>query len=100
MEEKKLKIEEIRTGTTLICKLSGWLDPNTSPEFINKIDTTGIKLLIFDMEKVDYVFSAGIRAFLVYQRKLEAQGGAIKLVNVSDFLRSIFEYVGLDSFIE
>ena len=100
MDEKKIEIEEIREGTTLICKLSGWLDPNTSPEFVARVDVEGVKSLVFDLQNVEYVFSAGIRAFLIFQRKMEAQGGTMKLINVSDFIRSIFDYAGLAAFIE
>ena len=97
---KTLKIEQTREGEILTCKLAGWLDPNTSSDLFEKIDLTGVKSLFFDMKNVEYVFSSGIRAFLILQKQLENQGGAVKLLNVSDDVRNIFEYTGLESMLQ
>ena len=102
MEEdsKQLEITQNREGYKLTCKLKGWLDPNTSPELISKLNLNGITLLYFDMKDVEYVFSAGLRAFLMLQKMLDEQGGKVKLINVSDNIRTIFECTGLDSLLE
>lgn len=99
-ETKELKIEQSREGYILTCKLTGWLDPNTSPDLISKIDLKDVTLLVFDMKGVEYVFSSGIRAFLMLQKMLDEQGGTIKLKNVSNDIKSIFEYAGLDSMLD
>ena len=99
-ESKGLKIEQIKEGYKLTCKLTGWLDPNTSPELISKLNLTGVTLLYFDMSNVEYVFSAGLRAFLMLQKMLEPQGGTVKLYNVSDDIRNIFECTGFGSLLE
>ena len=99
-EEKKLTIELSKTNDVLLCKLSGWLDPNTSPELLEKIDLDGVKTLIVDMQGVEYVFSAGLRAFMQLQRALEAKGGTLSLIHVADTVRSIFEYTGFESMLE
>ncbi len=99
-ESEGLKIKQIRDGNTLTCKLTGWLDPNTSPDLISKIDLNGITLLVFDMKDIEYVFSSGIRAFLILQKMLAPVNGSVKLINVSDNIRSIFEYTGLESMID
>lgn len=98
-ENKGLKIKQVREGKTLTCILNGWLDPNTSPQLIN-VDLTDVKELIFDMKGVEYVFSAGLRAFLMLQKMITEQGGTITLVNVSDDIRNIFEYTGFDELLE
>jgi len=97
---KNLIIEQIKDGNVLTCKLSGWLDPNTSPDLITKIDLTDVTLLIFDMENVEYVFSSGLRSFLILQKMLEPVRGKIKLINVSDDIRNIFEYTGFESMLD
>ncbi|MDO4200483.1 MAG: STAS domain-containing protein [Clostridia bacterium] len=97
---KQLRIEQKREGDKLSCKLTGWMDPNTSPDLLNKIDLSGIKSLVLDMGGVEYVFSAGLRSILMLQKLLEFQGGSIKLINLSDDVRSIFECTGLDSLLE
>ena len=100
MENKELLIEQKRENNILTCKLEGWLDPNTSPELLEKVDLSGISSLIFDLEKVEYVFSAGLRAFLIFQRYIEANNGTMKLINVPDSIRFIFEDTGLESMLE
>ena len=100
MENKELKIEQIKKDGILVCKLSGWLDPNTSPELMDRVSVNGVKQLIFDMSDVEYVFSAGLRVMLIFQRMLESEGGSIKLINVPDSIRFIFEDTGLESMLE
>ena len=99
-QTKNLIIEQTKNGDTLTCKLSGWLDPNTSPDLITQIDVKDIKLLIFDLAQVEYVFSSGLRSFLILQKMLEPNGGKIKLINVADNIRNIFEYTGFENMLE
>lgn len=100
MNNQELKIEQNRDGGKLFCKLTGWLDPNTSPMLLEKVDISEINYLVFDMSEVEYVFSSGLRAFLVFQKMMEERGGTLKLINVSDQIRFIFEDTGLDKMIE
>ena len=97
---KKLEIDQIRENGILVCKLSGWLDPNTSPELMDKVSLGGVKKLVFDMSDVEYVFSAGLRVMLIFQRMLESEGGEMKLVNVPDSIKFIFQDTGLESMLE
>ena len=99
-ESKELKIEQVKEGNKLVCKLDGWLDPNTSSELVEKVNLAGVEVLVFDMTNVEYVFSSGIRAFLMFQKMLEPVNGSVKLVNVSDNIRTIFEYAGLESLLD
>lgn len=98
--EQTLKIEQFREGDKLTCKLTGWLDPNTSPDLITQIDVKGVSSLYFDMKNVEYVFSSGLRALLMLQKMLEPQGGVVKIVNVSENIRNIFECTGFGNMLE
>ena len=100
MNNPELKIEQQKENEKLICKLSGWLDPNTSPQLLSKVDLTGVKTLIFDMSGVEYVFSSGIRVLLVLQKMLEEKGGTIRLVNIPLQIKFVFEDTGLDGLLE
>ena len=99
-EVKQIEIKQTKNGDVLTCKLKGWLDPNTSPELLAAVDIKGLKELIFDLKEVEYVFSAGLRAFLQLQKMMDAQNGKMKLINVADSIRSIFEYTGFESMLE
>lgn len=100
MLEKKLDIKQNREGDILTCALSGWLDPNTSPQFLEQVDISGIKKIIVDLKDIEYVFSAGLRAFLILQKKMSEQDGTLRIVNVPPSIRSIFEYAGFESMID
>ena len=96
----ELKVEQKKDNDTLVCMLSGWLDPNTSPELLLEVDVTGVKSLIFDLTNVEYVFSSGLRILLIFQKMLEENGGTMKLINVPEQIRSVFEDTGLDKMLE
>jgi anti-anti-sigma factor len=95
-ELPQLKIEQQKDNDKLVCKLAGWLDPNTSPDLLCKIDLTGIQSLIFDMTNIEYIFSSGLRVMLIFQKMMSENGGTMKLINVPEQIRSIFEDTGLD----
>ena len=100
MENSELKIEQQRDGTKLFCKLSGWLDPNTSQDLIYDVDLKGIKTLTLDMAEVEYVFSSGIRALLLFQKVMDEAGGTMKLINVAKQVKTIFEDAGLGEMLD
>lgn len=100
MKNPELKVEQLKDNDKLVCKLSGWLDPNTSPDLLCKVNLTGIKSLIFDMSDVEYVFSSGLRVMLIFQKMIEEVGGSIKLINVPEQIKAVFEDTGLDKMLE
>ena len=100
MQNPELKIEQQKNGNTLVCKLTGWLDPNTSQDLLYKVDLEGINALITDLENVEYVFSSGLRTLLIFQKMMEKVGGTIKLINVPEQIRFVFEDTGLDKMLE
>lgn len=98
--EITIKIEQTRQNGILVCTLAGWLDPNTSPELEKAIDLNGVNELIFDLKDVEYIFSSGLRVFLYYEKMMKACGGIMKIINVSDFNKSIFDLVGFQNIVE
>lgn len=100
MKNSELKIEQQKNNDKVLCKLIGWLDPNTSQDLLYKLDLEGVKYLVFDMSEVEYVFSSGLRVLLIFQKMMEEKGGSIKLKNVPEQIRFIFEDTGLDKMIE
>jgi len=75
--------------------LEGRLDTVTAPELekelIDSID--GIKELVLDFEKLEYISSAGLRVLLAAEKKMSKAGG-MKVVNVSETIMEIFEVTG------
>ncbi|MDO5701903.1 MAG: STAS domain-containing protein, partial [Lachnospiraceae bacterium] len=61
-----LNISKDVKGETLTITLEGRLDTTTAPELDESLKASigGIKELIFDFEKLEYVSSAGLRVLL------------------------------------
>ena len=58
-----MTINKTQNGSTLTLSLEGRLDTVTSPELEKVISYSieGVKELIIDLEKLDYISSAGLR---------------------------------------
>ena len=90
-----LNINQEKNGSVLTIGLEGRLDTTTSPqleEFVTS-NITGVTELYFDMAKLEYVSSAGLRVLLSTQKKMNAQGKMI-LKNVSEEVLEVFEVTG------
>ncbi|MBQ9815671.1 MAG: STAS domain-containing protein [Lachnospiraceae bacterium] len=87
-----MNIEKILNGTELTIALDGRLDANTADELETEIVNSleGITGLIIDLDKLEYVSSAGLRVFLLTYKKMVKQG-EMKIVNVNEDVMSIFE---------
>ena len=75
--------------------LEGRLDTATAPALENDLkeildNTTE---LILDMEKLEYISSAGLRVILSAQ-KIMQKNGSMKVKNINDTIREIFEVTG------
>ena len=90
-----LNINQEKNGSVLTIGLEGRLDTTTSPqleEFVTS-NIAGVTELYFDMAKLEYVSSAGLRVLLSTQKKMNAQGKMI-LKNVSEEVLEVFEVTG------
>ena len=86
-----LKIEKENAGITTLA-LDGRLDTVTAPELEKEISALlgSIDELILDMEKLEYVSSAGLRVILKTQKALEGKKG-LCLRNVCEQVREVFD---------
>ena len=82
-------------GATATLALEGRLDTITAPQLETEIKNSleGITLLSLDLEKLEYVSSAGLRVFLSAQKKMNAQG-EMKITKVKDAVMEVFEITG------
>ena len=76
-------------------KVEGRLDTATAPaleeELAELMDEA--EELVFDLEGLEYMSSAGLRILLATQKKM-AQKGGMKVVNVNDVIKEIFDITG------
>lgn len=94
-EKEMLDIHVEKKDNELIVKMEGRLDTLTSHQLENELRTqiNGISKLVLDMNKVEYVSSAGLRVILSAQKVMNKQGKMI-VVGVSDLIMEIFEVTG------
>ena len=91
--EMKINIEKNNEMLTL--KIEGRLDTATAPELEKTINeqSEGTKDLVMDMEKLEYISSAGLRVLLAVQKKMN-KVGTMKLTHVCDAVMEVFEMTG------
>lgn len=77
--------------------VEGEINTLTAPSLGETVaDLSGIRKLIFDLDLVPYVSSAGLRLFLACQRTMNAAKGDMLIKNCNPFMYEIFESVGYD----
>ena len=93
-----LNITKAAASDSLTLALDGRLDTTTAPQLeaeLNASMTAGVKSLVFDMEKLAYISSAGLRVLLKAQKTMNKQG-SMSIRNAGAEILEIFEVTGFD----
>ena len=90
-----MEIKQELNGTTLIIKIIGRLDASNAHELTNALNAAldGVKELIFDFTDLKYVASAGLRALLMAQKRMNKQG-SMKICHVDETVMEVLEMTG------
>ena len=90
-----MNIKPRKDGEKLIVAIEGRIDTVTAPELVSFVqnDLTDVKDLELDLAGVDYVSSAGLRAFLLAQKIMNKQGKMV-LSHVCAEIMETFELTG------
>ena len=85
---------------TLKIALEGRLDTTSSSELEEELNSSldGVNGLVFDFSRLDYLSSAGLRVILSAHKRMSRQG-FMKLCNVNDTVREIFDITGFSDFL-
>lgn len=91
----KMIIKKTQNAASMTIALEGRLDTTTAPELEAELKASldGVTELVFDMEKLDYISSAGLRVLLSAQKVMVKKGG-MKLIHVNETVMEIFEVTG------
>lgn len=97
-----MTIETERIEETLILRPDGRLDTNTAPQLQEVFDgmLEGVKELQIDMEKLEYVTSAGLRVLLATMKKMKAGGGSMTVYHVNDAVMEVFNITGFKRYMD
>ena len=96
-EIQLMKAEYLKDGNKLTVCTEGRIDTLTAPELERSTESwlENISDLVLDLEKTDYISSAGLRLMLAYLEMMEACGGSFRVIHASDPIKEVFSMTGL-----
>ncbi|MED4400583.1 anti-sigma factor antagonist [Metabacillus fastidiosus] len=98
-----IKIDKNFNNETAIVLVSGEIDAFTAPKLKEELLplTEEQKMtLIVSLEDVSYIDSTGLGVFVGLFKQIKKNDGELKLVNLSERLRRLFEITGLNNIID
>lgn len=80
----------------LILSLDGRLDASTSPLLEKYIEVQGVDLkeLELDLDKLEYISSAGLRVLLAVHKKFKKSDGKLTVLNLNEDVWDVFLITG------
>ncbi|MDD5270251.1 MAG: STAS domain-containing protein [Candidatus Omnitrophica bacterium] len=87
---------EKKPGDVFVFSLNGSIDSDTYKELDDRISPVlngGAKVIIFDMDGVEYVSSMGLNTIFKIQRTLDKSNGTFMMTNVQPQVKKVFEIV-------
>ena len=98
-----MKIQKEKINDILIFSLNGRFDSNTFREFekeiFNEIEKRSY-FIILNLEQLDYISSAGLRAILRVTKSLKNFAGKLVICSIPDSIAEIFEISGFNFFLK
>lgn len=90
-----MTIEKTQNGTELTVAVVGRLDTTTAPELEKEMRASldGVTALTFDLSRMEYISSAGLRVLLAAQKIMMKQGTMV-CKNVNETVMEVFEVTG------
>jgi len=80
-----------------IFSIQGRLDAVSVPELeerLNQWFEQSETKLIFDLDRLDYISSAGLRVFLTTAKKMKARGGKLCMARLRENVKNVFTISG------
>lgn len=92
-----MTIEKNKDNENFTIKLEGRLDTSTAPELEKVIneEVDGMKHLVLDLEKLEYISSAGLRVLLAAQKRMN-KAGDMKVTGVCPAVMEVFSITGFE----
>lgn len=82
-------------GPVTVC-LAGSLDTATAPELESRLSPVlagPTKDLVFDLAKLTFISSAGLRVFSMARKQLKERGGQAGFINMQPQINEVFEII-------
>lgn len=95
-----MEFESRKESDGTVVALGGRLDAVTAPDYerhMRELIDGGDRRLVLDLERLEYISSAGLRGLLLTAKLLRAQGGQMCLANVKGDAKSVFDMSGFNT---
>lgn len=96
-----MTITTVKDGKKLEVIPEGRIDALTAPELERKLadELDDTEELVFNLENVEYLSTAGLRVFLACSQEMEARGGSIRVVHVNEVIMRVLTLTGFQDFL-
>ncbi|SDB05378.1 STAS domain-containing protein [Eubacterium oxidoreducens] len=90
-----MEIKKTKDTGKLTIDIDGRLDTTTAPQLEKELgeQLNGVTELVFDLEKLEYISSAGLRVLLSAQKTMNKQGKMV-VKNANEAVMEIFDVTG------
>lgn len=90
-----MNINTQKNNETVTIAVDGRLDTTTAPMLENEINeqASDAKMLVLNLNGLEYISSAGLRVLLASQKKMNQQG-SMKITGVCEAVMEVFEMTG------
>ena len=90
-----MEIKKVQNGTALTLQIIGRLDASNAQTLTDELNKSldGVKELVFDFAELKYIASAGLRALLMAQKRMNKQG-TMTIRNVDETVMEVLEMTG------
>jgi anti-anti-sigma factor len=92
-----VNIDVRKDGQAVIVSVTGRIDTVSAPDFQQRIEdivAQGEKKIVVDLENLEYVSSAGLRAILIGAQKAKAACGSLSCCALQGMVKKVFEISG------
>ena len=92
----KLTITKKPENETLNVTVAGRVDTVTAPELNSEVEKSigGVKKIVLNFEKVEYISSSGLRVLLSLHKTMAANGGELIIRKPIDTVIEVFDVTG------
>lgn len=95
-----MKIKTRDENDIKVVYLEGEMDTNTSPVVMSELDelrNSGVKKMLLNLEKLDFISSAGLRVLLATAQQLKTSGGDLRVCELNKEIKEVFDISGFST---
>jgi anti-sigma B factor antagonist len=100
MMRMNITIDKQQRDEEIVVLVAGEIDAYTAPklrEELLSLAEAGNKSITVNLQDVSYLDSTGLGVFVGLFKQLKEKGGGLKLIQLSDRLKRLFEITGLSN---